>query len=135
MCLVLVALAAFVAGCGGGSSDESKIESTLKGSINDFATGNGMGACEAMAKPLRKFIEGIKDLPCPEAVTKLGGTLDASQKEALEDVEIREVKISGNAATAEIASGAGARAEPFRLKKIDGSWYVTVSGSELQIIH
>lgn len=138
-CLVLVALAAFVAGCGGGSSDESEIESTLTGYLNDFVTGNGKGVCEAMTGPeLRKVIEGIADsepamgsLSCPEVMTTVSEDLGASEKEALENVEIGQVKVSGNTATAEIGSGT----EPARFEKINGSWYITGGGLRLQTIH
>lgn len=138
-CLVLVALAAFVAGCGGGSSDESEIESTLTGYLNDFVAGNGKGVCEAMTGPeSRKVIEGIADseptmrsMSCPEVMTTVSEDLGPGKK-ALERVEIGEVKISGNTATAEIDSGA----EPARLEKINGSWYIAGGGGlRLQIIH
>jgi hypothetical protein len=136
---VLVALAAFVAGCGGGSSDESEIESTLTGYLNDFVTGDGQGACEAMTGPeSRRVIEGIADsepamgsLSCPEVMTKVSEDLSASVKEALENVEIGDVKVSGSTATAEIGPGG----EPARFEKINGSWYVAGGELRLQIIH
>src|ERR1700712_2372231 len=88
-CLVLVALAAFVAGCGGGSSDESEIESTLTGYLNGFVAGNGKGVCEALTGPeSRKVIEGISDSEpamgsrsCPEVMTTVSEDLGASEKE------------------------------------------------------
>jgi hypothetical protein len=140
-CLALVALAALAAGCGGGSSDQSEIESTLTGYIHDSMTGNWKGACEAMTKPAsRRLVEGfanaepaVRSRRCPEAMTEVSEDLGPYVNEALENVEIGEVKVSGKTATAEIGSGA----EPVRLEKIDGSWYVNGGGGggQLQIIH
>jgi hypothetical protein len=139
-CVALVALAAFFAGCGGGSSDRSEIESTLTGSLNDFLAGNWEGACEAMTGPeSRKVTEGIADfkptmrsMSCPEAMSRVSKDLGPG-KEVLENLQIGEVKVSGNTATAEIGSGSGA--EPVRFEKTNGSWYVAGGGPRLQIIH
>lgn len=115
----------------------------IKGSNLGYRTclvaGNGKAVCEAMTAPeSRKVIEGIADSEpamgsrsCPEVMTAVSEELGASEKEALENVEIGEVNVSGNTATAEIGSGA----EPARFEKINGSWHITGGGLRLQIIH
>ncbi len=144
--LALVALAMLVAGCGGGSSggssDESEVEDALTSYLNDFATANGKGVCEALAGPESRSVTesiaeaepSLQSLSCPEVMTKVSESFEKPVVEALEKVEITAIKIDGETATARFKGYGG---EPITLSKVNGDWLVTGGGlvGQTQTIH
>jgi ketosteroid isomerase-like protein len=136
--LVAVAAPVMAGGCGGGTSDQRQIESTVTSYYTAFASGDGAAACTRLSKTAVKLLEASAGgRKCPQVLA------DALKRPAyariapkLKAVKVLVVRVSGpgNTATATArVPGAGANGASVSttvpLKKEDGAWkIVSTSG-------
>jgi hypothetical protein len=125
--LVLVALAATLAGCGGSSAptDEQLVARTVSSFGRATAAKDYRTLCERILAPsLVEKVEAI-GLPCEKALDKsLGRVRDPR-------LTIGKVTVTGSRATAEIRTSASAQApsrDVLELERVRGTWRVTSLG-------
>jgi hypothetical protein len=125
--LVLVALAATLAGCGGssGPTDEQLVARTVSSFGRATAAKDYRTLCERILAPsLVEKVEAI-GLPCEKALDKsLGRVRDPR-------LTIGKVTVTGSRATAEIRTSASAQApsrDVLELERVRGTWRVTSLG-------
>jgi hypothetical protein len=93
-----------LAGCSKSDSDEAKVKSVVSGFFSDLGAGRGSEACSALtgsATRLAGLIAQVANAPatCPEAVKVLDGQLSSDEKDALKNVKVKQVTVSGEEAT------------------------------------
>src|SRR3954463_6549407 len=112
--------AAALAGCGGGSA-EDEVRSTLKGYAKAFAAHDYQAICDRYLSP--KLVDGVEQrgLPCEAAIRP-------AISEAVKPVlAVRSVKVSGDAATAQVHSTAANQPpsdDTISLSRVKGTWYI-----------
>jgi hypothetical protein len=125
---VTALLAVLVAGCGGSDkpSDGQQIETTLKTYYKAFGKGDSGGACDELAKGTRTELEkagGGKD--CTEILDQALKRPDyAKVAPKLANVDVTEVNIVGDKATAKAGVPGVGRPTLVPLKKEHGAWKI-----------
>jgi hypothetical protein len=126
--LLLVAMAATLAGCGGasGPSDEQLVARTVSSFGRATAAKDYRTLCDRILSPA--LVEKVVQigLPCDQALAKaLGGVKDPR-------LTIGKITVTGDRATAEIrtsASGQSPSRDVLDLQKVRGSWRIASLGS------
>jgi hypothetical protein len=131
--LAAVVVSSVLTGCGG-SSDASKVTETITRAFHALATGDGATLCSLATEAGQKTLAaGVPHASCEDVVKLVAVHLTASQKAALESVQIKRVEINGDRATVSDAALASTRGSlkgfinpgspPTRLtKQSDGNW-------------
>jgi hypothetical protein len=125
---LLVALAATLAGCGGGGgpTEEQLVARTVSSFGRATAAKDYRTLCDRILAPsLVGKVEAI-GLPCEEALQKsLGAVKDPR-------LTIGAIKVTGDRATAEIrtsATGQAPSSDVLRLERVRGDWRISSLGS------
>lgn len=121
-------LASALAGCGG-ADENGAVQNTVKTYLSAFADGNGQKACDQLTgQETRTIVQGaVERLPelqsatCPDALSKLSGSLGADEKQTLRDAKITNVHVTGDSATAEVVGGT----QTADLTKAHGRWLIS----------
>ncbi|HEY0631584.1 MAG TPA: nuclear transport factor 2 family protein [Thermoleophilaceae bacterium] len=128
--LALAAVAALVAGCGGGgSSSQDQIKKVLSTYYGAFAEGDSATACDQLAKDTVQNLEKqAKGRSCTDVLnTALQQPDYASVAQKLKKAKITKITVLNDKATAQIdvpgLRGRAARA-PVALKKEGDSWKI-----------
>jgi hypothetical protein len=132
--IVLVGVA--LAGCGGDGGDSPG--DVTRDFSEAMADNNGRRACDLMTGDAQRQMIlagaffGGKGEGCPGGVEAIVDTLDAGELDALRNVEIGPVKISGDRATVRVKDGLDIDEDegPVRLRKVEGEWLVDVDPDE-----
>jgi hypothetical protein len=124
--IALVASAAVVAlaACGDDSpSDEEQVREQIEGLASAVAAQDDSGFCEHVDQ------SGLPDAAdCEQlAAEELGDQTD-SERLAAETLEVREVEIADDGATARVATDAEEDAGTIELRRVDGDWKVSYLG-------
>ena len=122
--LIVVAVIALAAGCGGASADTSQISSTLTTYLSGLADGNGRKACDQLTDEARTVLDisaGVGATSCVDAIHKLSQNLRGDEKQTLRRAEVVNIHVSGDRATAD-ALGANQIAQ---LVKSGGHWSIS----------
>jgi hypothetical protein len=145
-CLVAIALAAVLAGCGGkgvpAATQRADVRATIRTFMRELAAGNGQVACEGLTfggqssmiavvgPELGNF--GIDS--CAQVVGVTGEELTAMLRRELASVKVGAVELHGTTATvpwSSIRSALGdasayfGHAKPLELADIHGFWYIS----------
>jgi len=123
---ILVALT--LSACGGGSDDSGEVSDTVTSYLSALADGDGQKACDQLSssEAAQIFQEATTVLPelratgCADALSKLSESLGGERK-ALESVEVTNVKVNGDSATAEVVGGT----TTVHLTKTDDTWLIS----------
>jgi hypothetical protein len=123
--LLLVVLAATLAGCGG-QSDEQQVAGTVSSFGRATAAKDYGTLCDRILAPT--LIEKVEQigLPCQQALQKALGDVQDPR------LTIGKVTVNGDKATAEIrtsASGQAPSRDSLELEKVKGSWRIASLGS------
>jgi hypothetical protein len=128
--LALSALLIALAGCG--ASDEERVTATIKRFNQAAAEGDGKKACEQLT-PAARATGGLR---CEAVIDQLGRLGGEAAKRRLAAVEVRNVRVNGNTATAEAQiptqnpTTLQLEKIPYRaLKWLDGEWKVAALGA------
>src|SRR3954451_6041695 len=112
----------FLAGCGGSSaSPEDAVRSTLAGYAKAFAAHDYQAICDRYLAP--KLVDGVEQrgLPCESAIRP------AIAETVKPQLAVRSIKVSGDAATAQVHSTAANQApsdDTISLSRVKGTWYI-----------
>jgi ABC-type glycerol-3-phosphate transport system substrate-binding protein len=125
--LALVCLGALAAGCGGTSQSE-KVKATVVTYFEAFAAGEGQRACDQLTgDQVRAVLDiAIEQVPelgarsCAQTITRLAQQLGADEKATLRSVDVFDVAIHGNTATAFVQHAA-----PIELRRTAGRWLIS----------
>jgi len=119
---------ALLAGCGGGSASP---EDTVSAAISGLSEGDEEKVCAQLApEGERRLLVVLRDNPlglvveastCEEAITKVHAKLTKPIRAALEDGEVDDAKVTGDAAVVHVP-GFGMDVE---LKKLAEKWKIT----------
>ena len=130
---MLIAGVVAVAGCGGGGDDAQEVENAAKAFSRALVEGNGRKGCDLMTEKARKALITLaaqKGKSCEETFNPLAqivkGENSATVREAAKNPKVRDVKVSGDSATAQVTVQ-GSPADKFGLRKVDGDWKVAVT--------
>lgn len=112
-----------------GQSEDEKVADALQGYLNAIADRNYGDACGKLAASAKRdLVEYVtQQLPelgtveCESVLKQFVELTDEEQLKALEDVEIRDVRVDGDRATAEAVGGT----QTAHLRKIDGDWKIS----------
>jgi hypothetical protein len=126
--LAALAMALAITAWGCGSSDEDKVAESVQAYLGALADGDGEEACSHLSGNGQRELVGfvsqqlpeIGTISCPEVVEQLSGTIGPDEKPRLEDAEVTNVEINGDAATATIE---GATVSPMLVKSGD-DWLI-----------
>jgi hypothetical protein len=123
----VVLLALVLAGCGTDKpNDQAQIETALKTYYKAFGTGDSGGACDELAKETREELEkagGGKD--CTEILDQALKRPDyAKVAPKLASVQVSEVTIAGDKATAKTTVPGVGKPTIVPLKKEAGGWKI-----------
>jgi hypothetical protein len=118
-----------------GASDEEQIEMTVKRFNRAAAEGDGQEACDQLTSAARTPAGGLQ---CESAIDQLGKLGGEQTKRRLAAVEVRNVKVDGDRATAEAQIPTQTPAtlqlekvsrRVFKWKRSDGDWKIASLGS------
>jgi len=116
---------ALVAGCGAGNPDEEKIESTIKGYLAAFADHDGDKICSYLTDDARKAmlrrVKSLANKPDCNTIASITTDIDQEQLDRLKDVQVADIKITGDTATAR-PTLAGEKAEEATLRRVGDDW-------------
>jgi hypothetical protein len=135
----LAALPLALAGCGGSSApktDGEAIASVLKDAAKAAASGDGAKACgyltaDGQRQAVLETGSGtLGDTSCPQAVGRAQLVLTPIEKKQIEALEPTNVQINGTAASATMATSAGAApgqgiSVVLNLQKQGGDWKIS----------
>jgi hypothetical protein len=120
MFLIAAVAALALAGCGGGS--EGDVRGAIEGYMSALADGDGDEACSHLSGEMkRRLADAAGNGSCPEVVEMLAENFGEDDKSKLKDVEVVDIKIKGDTATAGVKGG-DSTAE---LTKTDGDWLIS----------
>jgi hypothetical protein len=123
--LIVVAVIALAAGCGGASSDTSQISSTLTTYLSALADGNGRAACDqltgAQARAVVETAASAGATSCVDAIDELSRNLGGDEKRTLRDAKVVNIHVNRDRATAD-ALGA---TQITQLVKSGGHWLIS----------
>jgi nitrous oxide reductase accessory protein NosL len=132
--LAALAVSLVIAGCGGGSSEATKVEQTVTRAFHALATGDGATLC-SLATPAgqKSLAAAVPHSSCAAVIKLVSAHLTASQKAGLESLKIKNVTINGDQATindSDLTTAHGSLkgfiesgSPPTKLtKQSDGSW-------------
>jgi hypothetical protein len=127
--LLLVALAATLAGCGGsgGPTDEQLVARTVTSFGRATAAKDYRALCDRILSP--SLVEKVVSigLPCEEALKKSLGQVQDPR------LTVGAIKVSGDRATAEIrtsASGQAPSSDVLELERVRDAWRVASLGKD-----
>jgi ketosteroid isomerase-like protein len=117
---VALAAVAAIAGCGG-TSPEDAVRATLQGYGKAFAAHDYQAICDRYLAP--KLVDGVEQrgLPCEAAIRP---AIHDAVKPVL---AVRSIKVSGDAATAQVHSTAANQPpsdDTISLSRVNGTWYI-----------
>lgn len=123
-----VMVCALLIGCGG-TDEQAKIRHTITSYFAALASGDGANACAQLTGNERRLlfanlatrIPELSAATCADAVSKLAANLGADETARLKHVEVTNIAINGQTATATIA-GATKQAT---LTKTNGQWLIS----------
>jgi hypothetical protein len=124
--LAVLALVLGLAGCGGETTEEDKVRSALVDFSRALADADGDKACKLMTDEFKLLFAGNTDTnakDCSAAVRTAAAALDKPTADALRAVEVTDVKITGETATAKVARSQGVN-DTQPLRKLSGKWLV-----------
>jgi hypothetical protein len=110
-----------LAGCGGGLSDTEQVHRTVEAFGKATAAKDYQTLCDKLLAP--KLIEKLESvgLPCEVALQQGLGDVQAPT------IAIGEIKVDGDAATAQVnstAQGQPPSSDKLKLQRIDGDWRI-----------
>ena len=125
--VILVAVAAALAGCGqGGPSDEDLVARTVSAFARASAAKDYTTLCDRLLAPsLVARLEGV-GLPCKRALRKALGDVQDPR------LTIGRITVNGDRASAEIrtsASGQAPSKDTLELQRVNGGWRIASLGS------
>ena len=122
------AIAACVAGCGGGNSSSlATPTATTKTYLTAVGDGNGDAACVALEPGFRQTTlskaraQGIKANSCPELFRQVSAQLDSATRDKFKRARITAVSTSGDTATVTVADAS----DHPRLVRTGSKWLIT----------
>ncbi|MDQ3644393.1 MAG: nuclear transport factor 2 family protein [Actinomycetota bacterium] len=122
-CLTALLCAALLAACGGGSeSDEDQVRAVVQ-EFGEAANDKDAGAiCGLVVSKELKDEEDCEKQADREG--QIGGL------EAVDDIEVSDIKIDGDRATAQIKATVGGKTDagPGKFRKVDGEWKLDLDG-------
>lgn len=121
-----LAAVALLAGCG--TSDEEAVTTTVEGYFDDLSARDWRGACEALAPSYleevtafaQRAYPGLRDRSCTAVLARTAQDADGRLVGAQGRLEVGEVTVDGDRATAGIGPERLAR-----LERRDGAWRIT----------
>ncbi len=120
--LTALVCAVLLVACGGSGSDEDQIRDVVQ-DFGEAANDKDAGAICGLV--VSKELEDEED--CEKRVDKEGliGGL-----ESVKDIEIRDIKVDGDSATAKIKATLGDQTDegPGKFRKVDGEWKLDLDG-------
>jgi len=104
--LVAAALAAGLAGCGGGSSPSPSdaVRTTWKQAATAAVDGQGTAFCSHVTAAGKAKITARTQLPCEDSIRLLASRLSSADKAVIHDAKITKVTVSGNDAVVTYAT-------------------------------
>jgi len=122
--LVAVAAACLLAGCGD-SADEDAVRAALTEYTTAMLAGDGAKACARMTPELQEFVTNAypEARDCKAAVAAIDDHVSAAGGE----IEIDDIEVDGDSASALVSSGDEGRGSRQFLRKLSGSWRVDVA--------
>lgn len=125
--LALLAAAVALAACGGDSSDDTSDEDRIRERISSLADAvaarDAAGFCEHV-----DLSELPEDAECEPLAEEELSDRTGDEQLAAETLEIREVEIEGDEATARVATDAEEDAGTIDLRRVDDDWKVSYLG-------
>jgi ABC-type glycerol-3-phosphate transport system substrate-binding protein len=127
VCAAVLALAAGVSACGGGSNDKSEVQSRVKTIFSGFADKDAGKICDSLSK---KYKERITKRPLGKAGTQscekvmaLVLSIGGKQLNQVDQTKVAGVNVDGDNATANVVYKGGKKGKVV-LTKEDGDWLV-----------
>jgi hypothetical protein len=120
-------LALALGACGGSDSDD--VKSSLQDYNNAVAEKDAAKACDKLSDAAKKTIGGKS---CEDTLKSGFALLNAKQLDAFKKTEIKNVKVSGDKATATITfpKDSGVPDQTQTLVKEDGQWRLQAAGAK-----
>lgn len=116
--------AVVVAGCGGGGSAQDQITSTVKDFYSGFVSGDGNKACDQLTSSTQQsLLRSAKGSSCSAAISRASKVLPDSVKKQAKNVDVTNIKVNGNSATATIKGGG--QSGSVQLTKQGGKWKIS----------
>jgi hypothetical protein len=117
----LLALAGLVCGCGGGPSDTDRVHEVVAAFGQATAAKDYQRLCDQLLAP--KLVGEVEQqgLPCEVALKQGLGEVEAPK------LTIGEIKVNGDAATADVRSTATGEApsrDTLKLVRVNDAWYI-----------
>jgi hypothetical protein len=117
----LLALAGLVCGCGGGPSDTDRVHEVVAAFGQATAAKDYQRLCDKLLAP--KLVGEVEQqgLPCEVALKQGLGEVEAPK------LTIGEIKVNGDAATADVRSTAAGEApsrDTLKLVRVNDAWYI-----------
>ena len=122
--VLVAALLLPAAGCG--KSEEDKARATVEDYLEAISKGDGDKACDLVSSRTRKRIESSGTRTCPETFKSLNQGPGKAVLGAFKDAEVKDVKVNGDRATADIELRGLKRKT--NLRKEDGDWKLDSTG-------
>jgi ketosteroid isomerase-like protein len=111
--VLLGAAALVLAGCQ--QSDQDQVRDAVAQYVNAYADGDAKTVCARLAPELRKaFKHG-----CEAGIKQEASKLSTADREALRELEVRSVSVSGDTARARLNSGSLGT-----LRRVGGRWLI-----------
>jgi ketosteroid isomerase-like protein len=123
--MIGLALAAAACGGGGGGGDDD-----AKDAANEYfeaiASGNAGGVCDHLTRDAQQaFARQVRGKDCQDAARKiLEGPQGSVSKGIAREAKVNEVKVDGDNATAQVATGNDIKVS-LQLRKEDGDWKIS----------
>jgi hypothetical protein len=123
-----MAIAAALAGCGGGSDDADEAKATVGAYLDAFVKGDDAKTCSLMtAKTREDFVRGARPLArtsdCARASSAVRAAAGKKAIDALRGARISDVNVNGNSASAKLTASSGQSIAT--LTKEGGEWKVS----------
>jgi hypothetical protein len=128
--LPLVAVGGLALGLGAcGGSDSDDVKSSLQDYNNAVASKDATKACAKLSDAAKKTIGGKS---CENTLKSGFALLNAKQLDAFKSTEIKNIKVSGNKATATISfpKNSGVPDQTQTLVKENGEWHLQAAGTK-----
>ena len=125
--MAVAAGALVAAGCGGGEDDEpDEVREAAERYIEAVREADGEAFCQVLVRGAVEEIEGPTDRPCAELVTEEMAEDEWAREEA-QDLEVSEVNVEGDVATATLAGGPRGEVTQQYVRE-GGEWKLTLAG-------